>query len=214
MKTLYRPLTSLDIVKLQSAVFCAARGHGPNPERQPQPLVLPRLLVTRAFGPGFRSGSRSIIFDVDSSLLLVSKLTIYRAVYTGIKNPEFFSHSGLSLEDARQLLLNTAKKQTRKTHLRSVVFWNSTGFSLFFCQFFVNARSPLAGIIRVFGHVGRDLPRNHTRPATYCALRMVKGREKSLMRTRLPKKQYEIRVFSRMRFFSQKTEKLWVFLAV
>ena len=35
-----------------------------------------------------------------------------RAVYTGIKNPEFFSYSGFSLEVAtcRQLPLKTAKK--------------------------------------------------------------------------------------------------------
>ena len=45
-----------------------------------------------------------------------------RAVYTGIKNREFFSHSGFSLEVARQLPLNTANNPNRKTHLRSVVF--------------------------------------------------------------------------------------------
>ena len=54
-----------------------------------------------------------------------------RAVYTGIKKKlEFFSHSGFSF----QLSLNTAKKMNRKTHLRSVVFLNSAGFSLVFCQ--------------------------------------------------------------------------------
>ena len=62
-----------------------------------------------------------------------------------------------------------------------MVFWNSAGFSLVFAN--VNARSPLTGIIRVFGHGGRDLLRNHTQPATYCALRTVKGREKSRMCT-------------------------------
>ena len=39
-------------------------------------------------------------------------------------------------------------------------------FHWFFAN--VNACSPLTGIIRVFGHVpGRDLLRNHPRPATY-----------------------------------------------
>ena len=38
----------------------------------------------------------------------------HRAVYTGIKKPEFFSHSGFSLEVARQLPLNTAKKPESK----------------------------------------------------------------------------------------------------
>ena len=57
-----------------------------------------------------------------------------RAVYTGIKKPEFFSHTGFSLEVDRQLPLNTAKNLNRKTHLWSVVYWNSAGFSLFFCQ--------------------------------------------------------------------------------
>ena len=47
-------------------------------------------------------------------------------IYTGIEKPGFFSHSGFSLEVARQLPLTT----------RSVVFWNSASYSLllFFCQ--------------------------------------------------------------------------------
>ena len=44
------------------------------------------------------------------------------AVYTGIKKPESFSHSGFSLKVARQLPLNTPKNPNRKTHLRSVIF--------------------------------------------------------------------------------------------
>ena len=44
------------------------------------------------------------------------------AVYTGIKKPESFSHSGFSLKVARQLPLNTPKTPNRKTHLRSVIF--------------------------------------------------------------------------------------------
>ena len=56
------------------------------------------------------------------------------AVYTGIKKPESFSHSGFSLKVARQLPLNTPKNPNRKTHLRSVIFWNSAKISLVFCQ--------------------------------------------------------------------------------
>ena len=80
------------------------------------------------------------------------------AVYTGIKKPESFSHSGFSLKVARQLPLNTKKKTIRKTHLRSVIFWNSAEISLVFCQCKRSLQSP---IIRVFGHVLRDLQRNH-----------------------------------------------------
>ena len=82
-----------------------------------------------------------------------------RAVYTCIKNPESFVHSGFSWEVARQLPLNTAKNPNRKTHLRSRIFWNSAGFSGVFAN--VNTCSNLAGIIQVFGHALRDLRRNH-----------------------------------------------------
>ena len=81
------------------------------------------------------------------------------AVYTGIKNPESFSHSGFSLKVARQLPLNTPKNPNRKTHLRSVIFWNSAKISLVFCQCKRSLQS--RRIIRVFGHVIRDLQRNH-----------------------------------------------------
>ena len=82
------------------------------------------------------------------------------AVYTGIKKPESFSHSGFSLKVARQLPLNTPKNLNRKTHLRRVIFFETPPkFHWFFAN--VNARSNLAGIIRVFGHVVRDLQRNH-----------------------------------------------------
>ena len=59
---------------------------------------------------------------------------VYSAVYTGIKKPELFSHSGFSLKVARQLPLNTPKNPNRKTHLHSVIFWNSAEISLVFCQ--------------------------------------------------------------------------------
>ena len=60
--------------------------------------------------------------------------SVIRAIYTCIKKPESFVHSGFSWEVARQLPLNTAKNPNRKTHLRSGIFWNSAGFSGFFCQ--------------------------------------------------------------------------------
>ena len=97
------------------------------------------------------------ILSVDITL---ESLEIYSAVYTGIKKPESFSHSGFSLKVARQLPLNTPKNPNRKTHLRSVIFLKlRRKFHWFFAN--VNARSNLAGIIRVFGHVVRDLQRNH-----------------------------------------------------
>ena len=58
------------------------------------------------------------MYKVDTQLYLI----VTRAVYTGIKIPEFFSHYGFSLEVARQLPLNTTKNLNRKPHLRSVVF--------------------------------------------------------------------------------------------
>ena len=85
-----------------------------------------------------------------------------RAVYTGIKKLEFFSHSGFLLEVTRQLPLNTAKNPNKKTHLRSVFFFKLRRLFTVFLPI-VNARSPLTGIIRVFGHVGRDLLLNHPR---------------------------------------------------
>ena len=151
----------------------------------------------------------TLIFTIDHIISLglqtwkVLLTYIHRAIYTGIKKPEYFSHSVFSLEVARQLPLNTAKNPNRKTHLRSVVFWNSTGFSVFFANY-VNARSPLTGIILVFGHVGRDLLRKHPRPAMYCALRTVKGREKSRMRTTYQKTVWDSGFFRACAFLAQK----------
>ena len=56
------------------------------------------------------------------ALVHVKKNTHYSAVYTCIKKPESFSHSGFLLKVARQLPLNTPKNPNRKTHLRSVIF--------------------------------------------------------------------------------------------
>ena len=82
------------------------------------------------------------------------------AVYTGIKKPESFSHSSFSLKVARQLPLNTPKKtESKNPPLQRDFFETLPKFHWFFAN--VNARSNLAGIIWVFGHVVRDLQRNH-----------------------------------------------------
>ena len=102
----------------------------------------------------------------------VSKLLIYcarscstnryfhtSAVYTCIKKPESFSNSGFSLKVARQLPLNTPKTWIEKPTSAAWFFETPPKFHWFFAN--VNTRSNLAGIIRVFGHVVRDLQRNH-----------------------------------------------------
>ena len=134
------------------------------------------------------------------------------AVYTGIKKPESFSHSGFLLKVARQLPLNTPKNPNRKTHLRSGIFWNSAGFSRVFCQCkrllqprryysgfwsrgtWPSAESPDRGPRRNAHYVRSKVERSHT------------------YAHHLPKNQYKIRGFSRMRFSCKKTRMLWVFL--
>ena len=138
-----------------------------------------------------------------------------RAVYTCIKKPESFVHSGFSWEVARQLPLNTAKNPNWKTHLRSRICWNSAGFTGVYAN--VNACSNLAGYYSGFWSRGTwpsaESPnRGPRRNAHYTCT--VKVREKSRMRTTYQKHQYEIQGFSRMRFLCQKPRMLWVFLAV
>ena len=113
-----------------------------------------------------------------------SKIT--SAVYTGIKKPESFSHSGFSLKVARQLPLNTPKNPNRKTHLRSVIFWNSAEISLVFCQ----CKRSLQSRRYYSGFWSRDTwpsaespDHGPRRNAHYMCT--VKGREKSRMRTTL-----------------------------
>ena len=97
------------------------------------------------------------------------RLSHIRAIYTGITKPEFFSHSGFSLEVARQLPLNTAKNPPPKCGFLKLC--------RFFTGFLPNVCSPLTGIIRVFGHMGHDLPvicsliRSPRRTVHYAALR-------------------------------------------
>ena len=134
-----------------------------------------------------------------------------RAVYTGIKKPEFFSHSGFSLEVARQLPLNCKKNWIEKP--TSEVFFFFLTLPVFHCFFAnVNACSPLTGIIRVFGHVGRALLRNHPpRPATYCTLHTVKGREKSRMRTTYQKNSMRFGFYGACAFLAKNNPKSYGF---
>ena len=128
------------------------------------------------------------------------------AVYTGIKKPESFSHSGFSLKVARQLPLDTPKNPNRKTHLRSVIFWNSAEISLFFCQC----------IIRVFGHVIHDLQRNHpTAARDVMRTALVRSKvERSRACAPLTKTSVWDSGFFAHALFVPKTPNVMVFLAV
>ena len=106
------------------------------------------------------------------------------AVYTCIKKPKSFSHSGFTLKVARQLPLNTPKNPNRKTHLRSVIFWNSAEISLVSCQCkrSLQSRRYYSGFWSRGTWPSAESPdRGPRRNAHYTC--MVKGREKSRMRT-------------------------------
>ena len=138
------------------------------------------------------------------------------AIYTCIKKPDSFSHSGFSLKVARQLPLNTTKKpESKKPTSAAWFFWNSAEISLVFCQ----CKRSLQSRRYYSGFCSRDTwssaespDRGPRRNAHYTCT--VKGREKFAHAHHLPKHKYEIRVFSRMRFSCQKPRMLWVFLAV
>ena len=131
------------------------------------------------------------------------------AVYTGIKKPESFSHSGFSLKVAKQLPLNTPKNPNRKTHLRSVIFWNSAEISLVFCQCkrSLQSRRYYSGFWSRGTWPSAESPdRGPRRNAHYTCT--VKGREKSRMRTTYQNTSMRFGVFSRMRFSCQKPRML------
>ena len=136
------------------------------------------------------------------------------AVFTGIKKPESFSHSGFSLKVARQLPLNTPRNLNRKTHLRSVNFWNSAEISLFFCQCkrSLQSRRYYSGFWSRGTWPSAESPdRGPRRNAHYtCTVKV----ERSRACAPLTKTKYEIQGFLRMRFSCQKPRMLWVFLAV
>ena len=122
------------------------------------------------------------------------------AVYTGIKKPESFSHSGFLLKVARQLPLNTPKNLNKKPHLRSVIFETPPKFHWFFAN--VNARSNLAGIIRVFGRNHPTTARNVMRTTRVRS----KVREKSRMRTTYQNTSMRFRFFRACAFRAKNPE--------
>ena len=130
------------------------------------------------------------------------------AVYTGIKKPESFSHSGFSLKVARQLPLNTPKNPNRKTHLRSVIFWNSAEISLVFCQ----CKHSLQSRRYYSGFWSRDTwpsaespDRGPRRNAHYVQSKVERSRSCAPLR---------FGFFRACAFRAKNPECLWVFLAV
>ena len=129
------------------------------------------------------------------------------------KNPNLSRIRRFSLKVARQLPLNTPKNPYRKTHLRSVIFWNSAEISPVFLRN-VNARSNLAGIIRVFWSRGtwpsaESPDRGPRRNAHYTCT--VKGREKSRMRTTYQNISMRFGFFRACAFRAKNPRMLWVF---
>ena len=82
-----------------------------------------------------------------------------RAVYTGIKNPEFSHIPVFHWKLLGNYPLTLQKARIEKPTSKVWFFETPPVFHWFFAN--VNACSPLTGIIRVFSHVGRDLLRNH-----------------------------------------------------
>ena len=134
--------------------------------------------------------------------------TEIRAVYTGTEKPEFFSHSGFSLEVARQIPLNTVKNRIEKPTSEVWFFETPPVFHWFFAN--VNARSPLTGIIRFLV----------TWDVTFCgitrsSLRTTYG-QKSRMRTTYQKTSTCMIIggFRACAFLAKKTKSYGFFLAV
>ena len=134
--------------------------------------------------------------------------TFNRAIYPGIKNLSFSSHSLFLLEVARQLPLNTAKNPNRKTHLRSVVFETPPVFQ-FFCQCKRSLPSHwyYSGL---WSRGTRSLQNHPWRTAHYVRSKV----ERSWECAPLTKKPVWDSGFFAHALFLPKTEKLWVFLAV
>ena len=137
-----------------------------------------------------------------------------RAIYTCIKKPESFVHSGFLWEVARQLPLNTAKNPNKKKPTSGVGFFETPPvFQGFFCQCkrLLQSRRYYSGFWSHGTWPSAESPdRGPRRNAHYVWSKV----ERSRACAPLTKKQYEIRGFSRMRFWCQKTRMLWVFLAV
>ena len=128
------------------------------------------------------------------------------AVYTGIKKNESYSHLGFLLKVARQLPLNTQKKMNKKTHLRSVIFWNSAEISLVFCQCkrSLQSRRYYSGFWSRGTWPSAESPdRGPRRNAHYTCT--VKGRDKSRMRTTYQNISMRFGVFCAHALFVPKT---------
>ena len=86
-----------------------------------------------------------------------------------------------------------------------MVFWNSAGFSLVFCQCKTLALlSPVLFRFLVTWDVTFCGITHGGRPAMYCALRTVKGREKSRMRTTYQKTVWDSGFFAHALFLTKK----------
>ena len=100
------------------------------------------LVFANVNGPSMR-------FGVFRACAFLAKKTP-RAVYTCIKKPDSFVHSGFSWKVARQLPLNTAKKNRIEKPTSGVgFFFNSAGFSVFFgqCKRLLQSRRVLFGFL-------------------------------------------------------------------
>ena len=147
----------------------------------------------------------------NKTLAKITAYTVfYRAVYTGIKNLSFSHILGF-----RWKLLGNYPETLQKTRIEkptSEVWFFETPpvFHWFFAN--VNARSPLTGIILVFGHVGRDLLRNHPRHTVHYVRSKVERSRACAPLTKKPV--WDSGFFAHALFLPKKREKLWVFLAV
>ena len=136
-------------------------------------------------------------------LCAADSLIMNRAVHTGIFS---FSHIPVFRWKLLCNYKNTAENPNRKTHLWRVVFWNSAGFSLFF---FCQCKRSLPSRRYYLGFWSRGTWPSAESPTAHDVLRTTYGqRYREVEHAHLlPKNQYEILVFSRMRFSSQKTRK-------
>ena len=132
----------------------------------------------------------------------------YRAIYTGIKKTSFFSHSSFSLEVARQLPLNAAKIPNRKNPPLKCGFLKLCQFLLFFA----NGKRSLPSRRYYSGFWSRGTWPSRESPAAHYVLRtMVKGSEKSCMRTTYQKTRMRFFFFSPHALFLPKTPKVMGF---
>ena len=117
----------------------------------------------------------------EGGMRLVTKLVPFTLAS---KNPNLSCIRVFRWKLPRQPPLNTPKNPNRKTHLRSVIFWNSAEISLVFCQCkrSLQSRRYYSGFWSRGTWPSAESPdRGPRRNAHYTCT--VKGREKSRMRT-------------------------------